>query len=38
MDQLKVLLDNWVLLGEGLVGSIGCLAFLDAWRDPELTA
>jgi hypothetical protein len=26
MDQLKLLLDNWVLLAQGLVGSLGALA------------
>ena len=31
MDQLKLLLDNWVLLAQGLVGSIGALAFLAAF-------
>jgi hypothetical protein len=31
MDQLKLLLDNWVLLAQGLVGSLGALAFLAAF-------
>ena len=31
MDQLKALLDNWVLLAQGLVGSIGALSFLAAF-------
>jgi hypothetical protein len=29
MDQLKTLLDNWVLLAQGLVGSIGALALAN---------
>ena len=31
MDQLKALLDNWILLAQGLIGSLGCLAFLIAF-------
>lgn len=31
MDQLKQLIDNWVLIAQGLIGSIGALAFLIAF-------
>lgn len=31
MDQLKALIDNWVLLAQGVIGSIGALAFLIAF-------
>ncbi|HKB47281.1 MAG TPA: hypothetical protein VKC57_06270 [Ktedonobacterales bacterium] len=31
MPQLKSLIDNWVLLAQGLIGSIGALAFLVAF-------
>jgi len=31
MDQLKSLVDNWILLAQGLIGSIGALAFLIAF-------
>jgi len=31
MQQLKQLIDNWVLLAQGLIGSIGALAFLIAF-------
>ena len=31
VDQLKLLVDHWVLLAQGLVGSIGALAFLLAF-------
>jgi hypothetical protein len=31
MQQLKSLIDNWVLLAQGLIGSIGALAFLVAF-------
>ena len=31
MDQLKALIDNWVALAQGLIGSIGALAFLIAF-------
>ena len=31
MDQLKLLVDNWILLAQGLIGSIGALAFLIAF-------
>jgi hypothetical protein len=29
--QLKSLVDNWILLAQGLIGSIGALAFLIAF-------
>src|SRR5258708_27439971 len=31
MPQLKSLIDNWLLLAQGLIGSIGALAFLVAF-------
>ena len=31
MDQLKVLVDNWIVLAQGLIGSVGALAFLIAF-------
>ena len=31
MDSLKQLIDNWILLAQGLIGSIGALAFLVAF-------
>ncbi len=31
MAQLKSLVDNWILLAQGLIGSIGALAFLIAF-------
>ena len=31
MDQLKSLIDNWILIAQGLIGSIGALAFLVAF-------
>jgi hypothetical protein len=31
VDQLKALVDNWVLLAQGLIGSVGALAFLVAF-------
>ncbi len=31
MAQLKGLVDNWILLAQGLIGSIGALAFLIAF-------
>ena len=31
MSQLKQLIDNWILLAQGLIGSIGALAFLIAF-------
>jgi hypothetical protein len=31
MQGLKTLIDNWVLLAQGLIGSIGALAFLVAF-------
>jgi hypothetical protein len=31
MSQLKGLVDNWILLAQGLIGSIGALAFLIAF-------
>lgn len=31
MAQLKSLIDNWVLLAQGLIGSVGALAFLIAF-------
>ncbi len=31
MAELKGLVDNWILLAQGLIGSIGALAFLAAF-------
>ena len=31
MTELKGLVDNWILLAQGLLGSIGALAFLVAF-------
>lgn len=31
MAELKALVDNWILLAQGLIGSIGALAFLIAF-------
>jgi hypothetical protein len=31
MSELKSLVDNWILLAQGLIGSIGALAFLIAF-------
>ena len=31
MAELKSLVDNWILLAQGLIGSIGALAFLIAF-------
>ena len=31
MGALKGLVDNWILLAQGLIGSIGALAFLIAF-------
>ena len=31
MAELKGLVDNWILLAQGLIGSIGALAFLVAF-------
>jgi hypothetical protein len=31
MSELKELVDNWILLAQGLIGSIGALAFLIAF-------
>jgi hypothetical protein len=31
VTQLKSLVDNWILLAQGLIGSIGALAFLVAF-------
>lgn len=31
MQNLKALVDNWILLAQGLIGSIGALAFLMAF-------
>src|ERR1700737_3358667 len=31
VDQLKSLIDNWILIAQGLIGSIGALAFLIAF-------
>ena len=31
MAELKGLVDNWILLAQGLLGSIGALAFLVAF-------
>ena len=30
MEQLKQLVDNWILVAQGLIGSVGALAFLAA--------
>jgi hypothetical protein len=30
VEQLKQLIDNWILIAQGLIGSIGALAFLVA--------
>ena len=31
MEPLKQLIDNWILIAQGLIGSIGALAFLVAF-------
>ncbi|TMB92011.1 MAG: hypothetical protein E6J45_03890 [Chloroflexi bacterium] len=31
VDQLRSLIDNWILIAQGLIGSIGALAFLVAF-------
>jgi hypothetical protein len=31
VEQLKQLIDNWILVAQGLIGSIGALAFLVAF-------
>ena len=31
MEQLKQLIDNWIVLAQGLIGSVGALAFLLAF-------
>ena len=31
VESLKQLIDNWILLAQGLIGSIGALAFLIAF-------
>jgi hypothetical protein len=31
VEQLKQLIDNWILIAQGLIGSIGALAFLVAF-------
>ena len=31
MEQLKQLIDNWILVAQGLIGSVGALAFLAAF-------
>lgn len=31
MASLKQLIDNWILLAQGLIGSVGALAFLVAF-------
>lgn len=31
MDQLQQLIDNWVGMGQALVGSVGALAFVAAF-------
>jgi hypothetical protein len=31
VQELKGLIDNWVLLAQGLIGSVGALAFLVAF-------
>ena len=31
MEQLQALINNWILLAQGLIGSVGALAFLVAF-------
>jgi hypothetical protein len=31
MDQLKSLIDNWILIAQGIIASVGTLAFLVAF-------
>ena len=31
MEALKQLIDNWILVAQGLIGSVGALAFLVAF-------
>ena len=31
MEQLKQLVDNWIVIAQGLIGSLGALAFLAAF-------
>ena len=31
MVQLRSLIDNWILIAQGLIGSVGALAFLVAF-------
>lgn len=31
MQALKQLIDNWILLAQGIIGSVGALAFLVAF-------
>ena len=31
MTQLKALIDNWILIAQGLLASVGALAFLIAF-------
>jgi hypothetical protein len=31
VESLKLLIDNWILVAQGLIGSIGALAFLVAF-------
>src|SRR5450432_2440460 len=31
VDQLKALIDNWILIAQGLLASVGALAFLIAF-------
>jgi hypothetical protein len=31
MEALKQLIDNWIVIAQGLIGSIGALAFLVAF-------
>ena len=31
MQALKTLIDNWILVAQGLIGSVGALAFLVAF-------
>jgi hypothetical protein len=31
VDQLRSLIDNWILIAQGLIGSLGALAFLVAF-------
>ena len=33
MPELKNLVDHWVLIAQGLIGSIGALALATHWRN-----